>query len=140
MKNSILDYEQVNQILDSFSKDKKFIELNDLGNTEKDLLIRHFTVGNGKSDIVITGATHGSEIITTDFILKLMSDIKNNEKEWNNVLKEFTIHLIPMLNPEGYLISSCAVRKLIPRDMEQEEAEKICKKYYFTSRTNKLSI
>ena len=58
MKNSILDYEQVNQILDSFSKDKKFIELNDLGNTEKDLPIRHFTVGNGKSDIVITGATH----------------------------------------------------------------------------------
>ena len=123
MKNSILDYEQVNQILDNFSKDKKFIELSDLGNTEKDLPIRHFKVGNGKSDIVITGATHGSEIITTDFILKLMSDIKNNEKEWNNVLKEFTIHLIPMLNPEGYLISSCAVRKLIPRDMEQEEAE-----------------
>ena len=26
MKNSILDYEQVNQILDNFSKDKKFIE------------------------------------------------------------------------------------------------------------------
>ena len=99
MKNSILDYEQVNQILDNFSKDKKFIELSDLGNTEKYLPIRHFKVGNGKSDIVITGATHGSEIITTDFILKLKSDIKNNEKEWNNVLKEFTIHLIPMLNP-----------------------------------------
>lgn len=139
MKNSILDYEQVNQILDSFSKDKKFIELNDLGNTEKDLPIRHFTVGNGKSDIVITGATHGSEIITTDFILKLMSDIKNNEKEWNNVLKEFTIHLIPMLNPEGYLISSCAVRKLIPRDMEQEEAEKICKKYYMAYRSDDIN-
>ena len=57
-----------------------------------------------------------------------MIDIKNNDKEWKNVLKEFKIHLVPILNPEGYLISSCAIRKLIPRDMTQEKAEEICKK------------
>ena len=48
-----------------------------------------------------------------------MIDIKNNDKEWKNVLKEFKIHLVPILNPEGYFISSCAIRKLIPRDMTQ---------------------
>ena len=37
MKNNILDYEQVNKILDKFAEDKKFIELNDLDNTEYNL-------------------------------------------------------------------------------------------------------
>ena len=54
MKNNILDYEQVNKILDKFAEDKKFIELNDLGNTEYNLPIRHFVAGNGNNDIVIT--------------------------------------------------------------------------------------
>ena len=54
MKNNILDYEQVNKILDKFAEDKKFIELNDLYNTEYNLPIRHFAVGNGNNDIVIT--------------------------------------------------------------------------------------
>ena len=54
MKNNILDYEQVNKILDKFTEDKNFIELNDLGNTECNLPIRHFVVGNGNNDIVIT--------------------------------------------------------------------------------------
>ena len=54
MKNNILDYEQVNKILDKFAEDKKFIELNDLDNTEYNLPIRPFVVGNGNNDIVIT--------------------------------------------------------------------------------------
>ena len=54
-----------------------------------------------------------------------MNDINNNTRNWNNIFKEFKLHLIPMLNPEGYLISSCAIRKLIPREMSQEETEKI---------------
>ena len=54
LKNNILDYEQVNEILDILKKNKKFIEVNDLGNTEFSLPIRHFIVGNGNNDIVIT--------------------------------------------------------------------------------------
>ena len=54
VKNNILDYEQVNEILDNLVEDKTFVELNDLGNTEYGLLIRHFTIGNGNNDIVIT--------------------------------------------------------------------------------------
>lgn len=64
-----------------------------------------------------------------------MEDIKNDDR----VLKEFKLHFIPMLNPEGYLISSCAVRKLIPRDMEQGEAEKICKEYYMAYRNDDIN-
>ncbi len=54
MKNNILDYDQVNNILNKFSENKHFIEIKDMGNTEYGLPIRHFTVGTGNNDIVIT--------------------------------------------------------------------------------------
>lgn len=67
-----------------------------------------------------------------------MNNINNNPKRWDDILKEFKLHLIPMLNPEGYLISSCAIRKLIPREMPQEEAEKIAKKYYIAYKSDDI--
>ena len=68
-----------------------------------------------------------------------MSDINNDPQNWNSILKEFRLHLIPMLNPEGYLISSYAIRKLIPREMSQEEAEKIAKKYYIAYKNDDIN-
>lgn len=68
-----------------------------------------------------------------------MNDINNNTQNWNNIFKEFKLHLIPMLNPEGYLISSCAIRKLIPREMEQEKAEKICEQYYIAYKNDDIN-
>lgn len=54
LKNIILDYKQVNEKLDNLVENKNFIELNDLGKTEYGLPIRHFAVGNGNNDVVIT--------------------------------------------------------------------------------------
>lgn len=59
-----------------------------------------------------------------------MNDIRKKQNKWKEILKEFKIHIIPILNPEGYLISTSAIRKLIPREMSEETAEKICKQYY----------
>lgn len=68
-----------------------------------------------------------------------MSNINSNLQNWNSILKEFKLHLIPMLNPEGYLISSYAIRKIIPREMSQEEAEKIAKKYYIAYKSDDIN-
>lgn len=130
MLNNILDYEQAEEKMQQIAQKGTIEELEPLAITKCDLPIRHFITGNGEKDIVITGATHGSEIISTDFIIKLMEEINSNPSNWKQVLENYKIHFIPMLNPEGYLISTSAVRKLIPRNMSQEEAEKICKEYY----------
>ena len=129
-KNNILDYEQVEEKLLKIKEEGIIKELEILGETEHGLPIRHYVVGEGNSDIVITGATHGSEIITTDFVIRLMKEINNKKDNWEGILKNFKIHFVPMLNPEGYLIATSAIRKLIPRDMSETEAEKICKQYY----------
>ncbi len=128
--NNILDYEQVEDILDEIVRFGVVKEAENLGKTEHGLPIKHYIVGEGNNDIVISGATHGSEIISTDFVINLMENISNKTDSWKSILKVFKLHFVPILNPEGYLITTSAVRKLIPRDMSQDEAEKICKHYY----------
>lgn len=131
--NKILDYEQVLQKLNKIyeKSNGKIKKLPDLAITKYGLPISHYAIGHGNKEIVLTGATHGAEIISTDFILKLMEEMSNENGRFKNInLNDFTFHFIPMLNPEGYLISTSAVRQLIPRDMKSEDAEKICKQYY----------
>ena len=130
MTNQILDYEQAEEKMQQVVHKGTIEELEPLAITKYNLPIRHYTAGAGEKDIVLTGSTHGCEIISTDFIIKLMEDINNNPSNWEQILKNYKLHFVPMLNPEGYLISTSAIRKLIPRNMPSDEAEKICKEYY----------
>lgn len=139
LKNKILDYEQVLEQLDKITKKGVIRKADNIGISEYGLSIEQYIVGNGKKHIVITGATHGCEIITTDFILNLMNDISDKNSEWEQALKDFTIHFIPMLNPEGYLISTSAIRAIIPKDMPSDVAEKVCKEYYEYYRSDDIT-
>ena len=108
--NNILDYEQVEDILDEIVRFGVVKEAENLGKTEHGLPIKHYIVGEGNNDIVISGATHGSEIISTDFVINLMENISNKTDSWKSILKVFKLHFVPILNPEGYLITTSAVR------------------------------
>ena len=122
--NKILDYEQVIDKLKTIEKNSKMIKLEPIGFTTFNFPILHYTYGNGKKHIVISGATHGSELISTDFVINLMEKIQYYIDE-----NEFTIHFVPMLNPEGYIITTSAIRAIIPRDMKNIDAQPIIKKY-----------
>ncbi|MBR3134371.1 MAG: hypothetical protein IKG56_02805 [Clostridia bacterium] len=135
-KNIILDYEQVEDRLKEIIGLGVIKKEEDLGETTFGLPIHHYTLGNGKKEIVITGATHGCEIISTDFVLHLMEQLSNQEYSEGIDLNKYRIHFIPMLNPEGYLISTSAIRQIIPREMSSEEAEKLCKDYYLRYRND----
>lgn len=136
--NLILDYEQVEQKLSEMEKRELITKEADLGTSTYGLPIHHYTIGNGKKEIVVTGATHGSEIVSTDFVLHLMEKLSDENYDGNIDLEEYKIHFIPMLNPEGYLITTSAVRQIIPRDMSSDEAEKICKEYYLRFRQDDI--
>ena len=58
-----------------------------------------------------------------------MNYIAENEKEFLEILKEYTLDFIPIVNPEGYIITTSAIRTQIPRDMSSSDIEKICSKY-----------
>lgn len=126
--NNILDYEQVVEKLKTLSINPDFMikTHKPIGYSTFGLPILHYSIGFGKKHIVISGATHGSEIITTDFVLKLMEKTSGYDFIKEN---KYTIHFFPMLNPEGYLISTSAVRQLIPREMSDIDSQKIIKEY-----------
>jgi len=79
--------------------------------------------------IVFLAAFHGAEIISTEFLIYVMNYIAENEKEFLEVLKDYTLDFIPMVNPEGYIITTSTIRTLIPRNMSATDIEKICNKY-----------
>ena len=118
----ILDYNEVNKILDSFNNTivKENEPLNYTENAK--LPIRYFTLGNGNKHIVVTAAWHSNEIITTSFVIKLMQYLVNNNYQFNNL----KIHFIPILNPEGYLIN----KKKKKRKLPSKNITKYCYEYY----------
>jgi hypothetical protein len=67
--------------------------------------INEYEIGHGKKHVLLIGATHGCELITTYFIVEFILSILQNQ----SILKKFTFHCIPILNPEGYIISSSNV-------------------------------
>ena len=120
-------------VLTENSQVRKFLitKKENLGITSCGLPIEHYTIGTGDKHIVIMGAMHGSEIISTDFVLQLMEKMSIGDERFKFLESgNYTIDFIPMANPEGYLITTTAVRKLIPRDMPKNQAEKICHEYW----------
>lgn len=122
----IYDYNETQRILDSFQnsiiKEEKPLEYTKLAK----LPIRHFTLGKGLNHIVVTGCQHSNEIITTTFVLELMKYLTNN----NIIFENLTIHFIPILNPEGYLINTSAIRSKIKSDDSEEKIIKFCYEFY----------
>ncbi len=118
----ILDYNEVNKILDSFNNTivKENEPLNYTENAK--LPIRYFTLGNGNKHIVVTAAWHSNEIITTSFVIELMQYLVNNNYQFNNL----KIHFIPILNPEGYLINTSAIKRKLP----SKNITNYCYEYY----------
>lgn len=118
----ILDYNEVNKILDNFNN-TSIKENEPLNYTENAKLpIRYFTLGNGNKHIVVTAAWHSNEIITTSFVIELMQYLVNNNYQFNNL----KIHFIPILNPEGYLINTSAIKRKLP----SKNITKYCYEYY----------
>ena len=126
----ILDYDEMNDILDGL--DSKIIKKKKpIGYTYFGYPIDHFVYGHGKYHVIITGGTHSSELISNVFVIRFMEKLCN--KEINIDKNLYTIHFIPIVNPEGTIIVTSAIRSLIPRNISDEEEQTYCLAYYRNS-------
>ena len=130
----ILDYETCQKIMDSY---KGIItEREPIGWTANEKLpIRHFTLGSGPKQVVVTGGQHANEIITVTFIIELMNYLSKN----NIVFEDLTIHFIPMLNPEGYVVISSAIKERLGKNSTDSEKIKFCFDYYKAFRNDTIN-
>ena len=126
----ILDYDEMNEILDGL--DSNVIKKEKpIGHTYFGYPIDHFVYCHGKYHVIITGGTHSSELISNVFVIRFMEKLCNKEINIDDNL--YTIHFIPIVNPEGTIIVTSAIRSLIPRSISDEEEQTYCLTYYRNS-------
>lgn len=135
INNPILNYKRYNNyLLDILNKSKnnnpifQIKEVEEIGRTNFNYPIRHFTAGIGNKHIVMNASTHGCEIITVSFVLELMNMIAESNPMFINILNEVTIHFIPLLNPEGFIVATSAIDYIF-KDKTNDEKLKIMTEY-----------
>lgn len=132
-KFQYMNYQDVNDRIEKLMHDKESIneikKERPLGYTEYGLPIQHYTMGNGPKHIVISGSYHAAEIITTIFVVRLMEAMAKDA-----VFKkdEYTLDFIPIVNPEGYLITT-SMQDLYLGDNTTEEEKILEAKTYWAS-------
>lgn len=92
----------------------------------------YLTIGDGKYDLFIVAGTHGSEIITVDFVTQLIEHISSFGDFDPNLFK---INIIPIQNPEGFDISTSTFSGINDIDFENKSKE-----YYLRYRTDSLIV
>ena len=75
--------------------------LNVLGESVNGKPIYGLTIGTGPKRILMWSQMHGNESTTTKAVLDLLNYLKLELAESENILQNFTLQIIPILNPDG---------------------------------------
>lgn len=110
MNEYIFSYERVCEILNSLcSKYEGKITKECIGKTNFGYDIDSYKIGSGKKQVVLIGTTHSNEIVTTYYILEYITTLLIEYEEISsntNLFNTYTFIFIPILNIEGYIITS----------------------------------
>ncbi|MFD0797836.1 M14 metallopeptidase family protein [Maribacter chungangensis] len=90
-----------NHIRDYLFQLKPSFRLETLGSSVQGNPIYGVTIGSGTNRILMWSQMHGNESTTTKAVLDLINYLKLELGESKNWLKNFTIMIIPILNPDG---------------------------------------
>ena len=79
-------------------------------------------IGSGDRQVIFSAAHHANEWITTTLLLKFLEDLAEAFQKGGKVygvpaatiLKYSTIHLVPMVDPDGVDLVTGAIRPLTP--------------------------
>ncbi len=93
-----------------------------LGKTHFGYNIDCFTIGTGEKELFLIGGEHGSEMITTDFLLNFIDNIPNLENFNPNDIK---LIIIPLQNPEGFDITTSTLP-----DIDENSFKNMSYEYY----------
>lgn len=93
------------------SKYKNQLRIISFGNSEFGRKLYAIQVGKGKNNIMITGAHHGREWITSLLTMKMVEETAISLQANENYLDQFSIWFVPMLNPDGVTIQQGDIEK-----------------------------
>lgn len=80
---------------------KSIFTIKNEGFSTLNIPIPSITIGNGKIKVLAWSQMHGNESTTTKAVFDVLNYLKNDEVDAFSILKNCTIKIIPMLNPDG---------------------------------------
>lgn len=132
LKKVILSYNDICNLLNEFCNNTKYDnrlkkEITTSYTTFK-YPLNSYCAGNGKKHVIILSNTHGCEIVTSLFVLEFILTLILNDDIYYYFSKDYTFHFIPLLNPEGFIISSSQVYYNL-KNLDNTSLEEISKIY-----------
>ncbi len=79
----------------------KIVRINLEGHSEEDRDIHSLTLGSGKFKVLMWSQMHGNETTATKAIFDLLNFLNSDGNLQKTILKNCTLKIIPMLNPDG---------------------------------------
>ena len=123
-----------NEIMDALQETYPFIRSEILTDTRFGRNVRTLVLGKGPRQVLFTAAHHANEWITATVLLKFAEDlaqaIQSGGKIWGvpakNISDLVTVHLVPMVNPDGVDLVTGAIG---PGSAEYERALELSLNY-----------
>lgn len=133
LKNYILTLESLNKYINilvdnNLNDNSVILKKHIIGYTNFNYPIYNIIAGSGKKDVVLIGGTHGCEIASVYFMLELLFTFLYDKSLDKTLFSKYTFHVIPVLNPEGFKISTSILRENF-KNKTLEEIENISKIY-----------
>ena len=110
------------EIIQKLEKSYPFLEAEVLTTTAFGRPLYVIRMGEGDRHVIFTAAHHANEWITTPLLLKFAEELAESYKKdgtlygvpAKNILKYSTIHLVPMVDPDGVDLVTGAIRPQTP--------------------------
>lgn len=130
LNNYIFSYNNIQNLLSYLEHlyKNKFIFEKNICNTYFNYNVNSYKIGQGKNHVILFGCTHGCEMITTYFIIEFIITLLKDDNLYNEYFNKYTFHFIPILNPEGYIISNSNVIANT-KNLSQDQVEKLATDY-----------
>lgn len=99
------DYAKLNEDIKLLTESFNIIESFSIGKSVMNKDIPCLKIGNGSKKLLLSGAYHGLEYLTSAFLMRFLSNyalkIKENDPEAEKLFFNVALYIVPMVNPDG---------------------------------------
>lgn len=99
------DYAKLNEDIKLLTESFNIIESFSIGKSVMNKDIPCLKIGNGSKKLLLSGAYHGLEYLTSAFLMRFLSNyalkIKENNPEAEKLFFNVALYIVPMVNPDG---------------------------------------
>ena len=112
ISNGYRDFEAVNRTLSELAqKYPDIVKLETIGTSTKGLIQYGLKISDyvdrdeDEPELLMTAATHGDEIITTEVLLRFIEELLlgyNNDQRLTDLINRHELYFVPVVNPDGF--------------------------------------